>query len=327
MGWFPLPFAIDDVADFNKCRYWFYLDRTYPIQSRRVPARFLFVEAIKTAVQRIHRGRFTHSNIESLLDRIYQFQKKRDNRQIYYQSSVADEYRRFLTGGARILNNYMGNQANRDCKIIELSKVWEAKVAGWPFRGVFDQVRKVGDEIYLLDLVYWESLPTALSLRLSFRSAIQAAAYKAIYGQYPDWIGVYNLYEHRVYSRAQPVEPLDEREATIQYSRWYHENPPMSLTEIREFTGNNKLSSEKKVYFHKGHQIGPGLNAIKMSDKGIEWILRSVERICEQIDSGSGFTINPSYCYKCPHSQRCREVTEFYEKIEVQHGSMVLQNV
>lgn len=314
---FVQPFTIDDITEFNKCRYWFYLDREKPVQSKRVPARLLFIDSLKIAVQRIHRGRFTHTLLEDLLDRIYSFQKKREERRIIYQRDVGREYRYFLKEGAAILRRYMENQANRDCVIKGLSEPWEAKIDGYEFTGVFDQIRKVGNEIYLLDLVYWESLPTATALRLNFRSAIQARAFREIYGVYPDWIGVYNLYEHRVYSRPQPIEPLDEREATIQYARWYNENPPLNLEKIRELTGNNRLRAEGKVYFNAGHQIGPGLNAVRMSEQGIEWIIKSVGRICEQMMTAESYYINPRYCHKCPHRQRCRERTEKYERIEM----------
>ena len=311
------PFTVEDIELFCKCRYWYYLDQVHPSHGKRVPARYLMEETLKTAVLRLHRGNFKHRNMETLLDKIYKFKCRQEERKIYYQSSIQREYDWFIREGSKILRNYSSSDQNRSCVMKSMAEPWKTEIAGFIFEGVFDQARIQNGQVYLLSIILSDKLPTSTGLRLNFRNAIQAVAFRDKYGVFPEYIGVYNLYEHREYSRSQPVDPIENRDASKQYIGWYFENKPLSLDDIREITGNNKLRSDGKVYFPEGHQIGPGLNAVRIPDGGYEWLLRSVRRICEEMMAGDRFYINPRQCWRCPHRNRCRDKVEMYEKVEM----------
>lgn len=217
-----------------------------------------------------------------------------------------------------ILHQYIRQPENRRCQILLNEAKFKVMIGKYPFEGRVDQLRRYTDgTIELVDFKSGVKLPGENELRRMYQFAVYALACrdgefttstgeKIKIGQLPDKITWYHLRDHLTYQKPTPVLPLQDRngETTESYRNWFLNADVYSLSEIREITGNNRLSAKKKVYFNAGHPKGPGNHTIKLTKHRIKVMETTIRRVCKAMRFDDYFP-NPNACGSCRYIDTC----------------------
>ncbi|MFQ6609122.1 MAG: PD-(D/E)XK nuclease family protein, partial [Fidelibacterota bacterium] len=222
-----------------------------------------------------------------------------------------------------MLRNYCKDPMNRECEVLlneaPFKLTLKTDKTGYLFEGKIDQLRKYPDGT--LDLTDFKTGKGAIPSDVQLRRDIQLNGYSLAIqdgffavdgisqyiGQLPDTITYHNLRDYMEYKKPTPIALLEDRgnNLTSSYREWFTNTAQTyTMDEIRELTGNNRLSAKTKVYFNTGHCKGPARHTVPITEHSVEVIKKQIQRYCAQIRFDF-WPMDDRACNSCRHVDAC----------------------
>jgi len=213
-GRFEGPFHHSDIALYLKCPRMFFYEKVQGIKPEYVTASAIFGSAIHRTIEDIHEYRLTGADLigRSLKYRLDQVEDETEE-EIQWRGEYGDRFEEAMS----YLSVYASKEVNRNAEIVASEQAFRAEIGPYAFEGTYDQLRRDGDRLILVDFKSGDWRPSEDFLRRSYQLSLYAYAVWAAYGQIPDAVWWYQLKDHLPYKRAYKGKKAGEERGPAIY--------------------------------------------------------------------------------------------------------------
>ena len=214
---FEGPFHQSDIALYLKCPRMFFYEKIVGMKPEYVAASAIFGSGIHRAIEDIHEYRLEKEELirRSLKHRLDQVVDETEE-EIQWRGEYEERFEDAVT----YLSVYASKEVNQDAEIVSAEQTFRLNIGRYAFEGRFDQLRRDGDRLILVDFKSGDWRPSEDFLRRSYQLSLYAYAVWQAYGQIPDAVWWYHLKDHLAYKRAYKGKQAGEERGPAIYETY-----------------------------------------------------------------------------------------------------------